>query len=66
MFVPGQVIILRRSNSRAFFPQLATWYDALSKATIQACRRVGQAVTIALRHFGDLPDCALERIEAPY
>eukprot|EP00969_Alexandrium_andersonii_P116029 5130863-Alexandrium_andersonii.AAC.1 len=50
-FAPEQVIMLRRSNCRAFFPQLAKWYGELSQPTIHACRRVGQAVTIALRHF---------------
>eukprot|EP00969_Alexandrium_andersonii_P347736 15375242-Alexandrium_andersonii.AAC.1 len=57
---------MRRSNCRAFFPQLAKWYDELAPASFKVFRRVGQAVTIALRRFGKLPEGALDGPEVPY
>eukprot|EP00969_Alexandrium_andersonii_P127114 5618334-Alexandrium_andersonii.AAC.1 len=58
-YAPEQVIMLRRTNCRAFFPQLAKWHSELTPPALEACRRVGQSVTIALRHFGRLPSGAL-------
>eukprot|EP00969_Alexandrium_andersonii_P014898 651086-Alexandrium_andersonii.AAC.1 len=52
VYAPEQVIMLRRSNCRAFFPQLAKWRSELPYQPIIACQRVGISVAIALRHFG--------------
>eukprot|EP00969_Alexandrium_andersonii_P173874 7686232-Alexandrium_andersonii.AAC.1 len=62
-YAPEQVIMLRWSNCRACFPQLAKWHSELTKQSVEACRRVGQSVTIGLRRFGTLPKGALDRIE---
>eukprot|EP00969_Alexandrium_andersonii_P144098 6372152-Alexandrium_andersonii.AAC.1 len=62
-FAPEQIVALRRSNCRAFFPQLAQWYSELSSPSVRVCKKVGQAVTVALRHFGRHPEGALGRIE---
>eukprot|EP00969_Alexandrium_andersonii_P100274 4423680-Alexandrium_andersonii.AAC.1 len=63
VYAPEQVLMLRRSTCWAFFPQLAKWHLELRGQSLEACRRVGQPVTIGLRHFGALPKGALEGVE---
>eukprot|EP00969_Alexandrium_andersonii_P045327 1990222-Alexandrium_andersonii.AAC.1 len=34
-FAPEQIVVLRRSNCRAFFPQLAQWRSELSLPSVR-------------------------------
>eukprot|EP00969_Alexandrium_andersonii_P081012 3572699-Alexandrium_andersonii.AAC.1 len=58
--------MLRRSNCKVLFPQLARWHSELGRQAIKACQEAGKSVTIGLRHFGRLPKGALAFKEVPY
>eukprot|EP00969_Alexandrium_andersonii_P149212 6598042-Alexandrium_andersonii.AAC.1 len=58
--------MLRRSNCKVLFPQLAKWHSELGHQAIKACQQAGRSVTIGLRHFGTLPQGALTFKEVPY
>eukprot|EP00969_Alexandrium_andersonii_P163292 7218521-Alexandrium_andersonii.AAC.1 len=55
-FAPEQVVAIRRSNCRTFCPLLAQWHDEQYEKNKFVFKKVGQAVTITLRHFGRLPE----------